>query len=524
MRFISLLVIYLFIHHSLDAQVWETSVSYGGLGNESLDAMAILDDGRIVTTGSFEQNVDWNGISMVSVGEEDVYCGISQSDGTLDIAFSLGGNLQDQLSGISTFEDKISLFGSYNINATFDTIELNTNLGTKGLFITQYNTLGEVQWAHSIEGNILSINGDITQDESGNIFATGYFFDTLIVQQDTLVAQSDEGDLFVLKWDINGQLIWSIQAGDTGIMRSTRIAVDSEGRIIIAGKFKGAATFGTTTIQTNTADSDLFVAQLNQDGDFIWGKKLGGVFEDDLGDITLDENDNIYLCGYFLGILSSTEGWQIQTSGINLDAYLIRLNPNGDLEWGHSMGLSNDDFALSMDYQNGKLAITGYFTGNTYWGFNGLQAQDAFDACIAIFDSNGNILNMLAISGSDFEIGTQIMYGPNGNIITAGNFNGSCILDGEFISNGNFDAYWAISDIQVSNSDTYDIQQEIIVYPNPTQGLIEWNIVHENASLFHADGRLLIRTNDTRMDLSHFPNATYFLQLGTQWIPVIKIQ
>lgn len=503
----------LFFTIPLFSQNWETIQTFGGMGNESLDALEIMDDGNVIVAGSFEEDFEIGGDILVSEGEEDIYCTIYSPLGNPIQSFQIGGASEEQLTAVTTHANRITLFGSYNLQADFDTITLQTSLGTKGLFISQYNTQGAVQWTHSIEGNVLSISGDITSSDNGDSFITGYFFDTLIIQQDTLFANSDEGDVFVAQFDVNGVLQWLSQAGDDGIMRSTGIVLDDNGDIFIAGKFKGEATFGEETIQTNTADHDLFLAKLNHEGDFLWGKKLGGVFEDDFGAMTIDNNGNIYLTGYFIGVLSSAEGWEIETDGININAYLIQLNSDGIVNWGHSIGGANDDYAVDISMMDDKIAMTGYFQTNTNWGNGNLTAQGGLDALVATYRIDGSFIGMIPVSGVDFEFGSQVKFLPTGEIITGGSFNGTCDFDGDVhTSNGFYDAYWGIRNSLV-HVEEINTKPNFSFFPNPSSEYIYWNHTPTiKVSILDAAGKIHSSSNTGSMDIRYLASGIYFVK------------
>ncbi|MCL2329169.1 MAG: T9SS type A sorting domain-containing protein [Bacteroidetes bacterium] len=63
--------------------------------------------------------------------------------------------------------------------------------------------------------------------------------------------------------------------------------------------------------------------------------------------------------------------------------------------------------------------------------------------------------------------------------------------------------------------------QEIIVYPNPTAGMVYVSTASE-IKVFSAQGALLIATFGTSVDLSSFANGVYFVQVGGAQVKVVK--
>jgi len=77
----------------------------------------------------------------------------------------------------------------------------------------------------------------------------------------------------------NEDWIWAKQAGGTIDDYGNSIAVDANGNIYVTGRFYGSSTFGTTNL-TSSGGSDIFVAKLDINGNWLWAKKAGGTSDD----------------------------------------------------------------------------------------------------------------------------------------------------------------------------------------------------------------------------------------------------
>ncbi len=114
---------------------------------------------------------------------------------------------------------------------------------------------------------------DIIRDKNGNYYATGYFtgnarFNTLM-----LTTTERTNDVFVAKYDANGQLKWVSQTRGKGNNTGIYIALDSQNNCYIAGSFNNDIRIGNTDLK-NSARTDFFVAKLNNEGVFQWASKI----------------------------------------------------------------------------------------------------------------------------------------------------------------------------------------------------------------------------------------------------------
>jgi hypothetical protein len=76
-----------------------------------------------------------------------------------------------------------------------------------------------------------------TIDASGNIYSTGYF--SLFARFDTtLLASSGGGDVFVVKQNAGGNIMWAVKAGGSNSDRGTSIATDALGNVYVCGYFQ----------------------------------------------------------------------------------------------------------------------------------------------------------------------------------------------------------------------------------------------------------------------------------------------
>src|SRR6185369_12691602 len=102
------------------------------------------------------------------------------------------------------------------------------------------------------------------------------------------------GDVFTAKYDPEGNVLWAASAGGTGTDNGTGIGVDAAGNCYITGHFSSTSiTFGATTL-TRTGSENVFVVKYDASGNVLWANRAGGTGFDAGSGIAVDAAGNSY--------------------------------------------------------------------------------------------------------------------------------------------------------------------------------------------------------------------------------------
>jgi hypothetical protein len=204
----------------------------------------------------------------------------------------------------------------------------------------------------------------------------------------------------------------------TGFYGDFIVKYDSLGRelwlqTVAAGLLRGSALdsssnlyiAGQITSLAPRANSDAFIAKLDSDGNILWDRRLGSS-ENDFGmDVTVDDEGNAYFSGSTVGLIGETE-----TN--TYDAFLARYTPDGDLTWVTQLGTLGwygTSVAVAPDQ---GIMLTGYSSRTSY---------------LARIDSAGNVVwNTILDFSANPEDGTyanDVACDPFGNIFVVGQMN-----------------------------------------------------------------------------------------------------
>jgi hypothetical protein len=319
---------------------------------------------------------------------------------------------------------------------TFGTTVL-TNHGEENIFIAKYNANGDVVWAESFGGTYYDDALSVSADASGNAYLSGYFGSSSVTFGTTTLTSNGSYDIFLVKLDANGNVVWAKSAGGNIEDEAASVAVDHLGNTFITGHFISVPgiTFGTTTL-TNRGGSDVFVAKYNSSGDVLWAKAAAGDKDDWGTSVVADPSGNCYVAGYFnsakLGFgndtLANSNTGLIPTS----DVFIAKYNASGYILWGRSAGGSDDDVATGVTRDgNGNIYLTGYFSSmHISFGTTILTNTGGENIFLVKYDANGNVIWAKSAAGGNYDESNSVATDVYGNCYIAGHFTGPNIIFG----------------------------------------------------------------------------------------------
>ena len=204
--------------------------------------------------------------------------------------------------------DNVYTTGYFNATTDFDpsaSIYNLTPIGNNDIFISKLDSLGNFIWAKQFGGTNNDAGTAISIDHIGNIYATGYFSSIVDFDPGPAIFNLTPyglNDIFMVKLNASGNFICAKQIGGTNIEFAQSLTLDASSNIYSTGYFKGTSDFDPSSSAFNLTSSggqDVFVSKLDSSGNFLWAKKMGGIYNDWGSSISLDASSNIYTAGNF---------------------------------------------------------------------------------------------------------------------------------------------------------------------------------------------------------------------------------
>jgi len=319
-----------------------------------------------------------------------------------------------------------------------------TSSGNNDVFISKFNAAGNFIWAKSMGGISNDQAFSIAVDLQGNVYTTGWFYGQADFNPGAGIfnlnpTDTFNYDVFISKLDSAGNFVWAINVGGGSGDRAFSITTDAAGNIYATGSFIGAADFDTGAAQyilTSFGIEDIFVLKLNNAGNFIWAKNMGGVSLDVGYCVAVDAAFNVYISGEFQGSADLDPGpgiYNLSSAG-NIDIFITKLNSSGDLIWTKSVGgpSANQLGSMALDAA-GNIYYTGYFNGTVDFNpgpvtFN-FTSFGGWDIFISKLDASGNFVYAKQLGGTSNDTGRSIAIDALCNVYTTGYFQGTADLD-----------------------------------------------------------------------------------------------
>lgn len=257
------------------------SVIFGGGGLTGEASIAIDGAQNIYISGSFGGKVDFDPGSPVYTltgsginGSQDIFVLKLGADGNFVWAKQMGGEGLDlSVSMAVDNSGNIYTIGDFDSIADFDpgpgVYNLNAGNDFSNRFVSKLDMTGNFSWAIQLPGSIYWCYS-IASDNTGNIYITGYFGNTLDFDPGPGVYNlSTSGyDIFVLKLNANGNFIWAKQLGGMATIISTSIVVDPLDNVYTTGYFFGGGVDfdpGPATYYLSAGDGEnIFVHKMSQ--------------------------------------------------------------------------------------------------------------------------------------------------------------------------------------------------------------------------------------------------------------------
>jgi len=250
--------------------------------------------------------------------------------------------------------------------------------------------------------------------------------------QDLFVAKLDpKGQVLWLRQASSTSVIpffWPIEA--------TAAAVDSSGNLIVAGVFNAQARFGSTVLNAR-AGNDLFLVKYDGAGNLLWARQAGGAsrLENRPSSLFIDENNNSFLAGtlgkgttLFGGGPGGGPATPV-TVTMDYDMFAARYDNSGALVWAWS-GLSTKGPGVGGQISGSTAGATvvGAVDGKPYVVFcDGATGNPWFplpyfytsataggDLSARIDDASGSTVSFY-VAGGDVLVGTNSLNLDSGN-------------------------------------------------------------------------------------------------------------
>eukprot|EP01093_Parvamoeba_rugata_P010723 TRINITY_DN2892_c0_g1_i1.p1 TRINITY_DN2892_c0_g1~~TRINITY_DN2892_c0_g1_i1.p1 ORF type:complete len:377 (-),score=111.87 TRINITY_DN2892_c0_g1_i1:23-1153(-) len=327
--------------------------TFGGSADERGSSIIQTQDGGYAILGfSFSNDGDLNNNS----GLQDYWVAKLDANGNLSWQKSFGFQGADSgISVIQTNDQGYLLTGILDVTASGGegNTSRNTNRHAGGdYWAIKLNTTGTIEWSQYFGGNFTDTPNDVIQTEDNGFIIVGSSD-----SDDTDISNNiGTYDFWIVKISAVGNLVWEKSFGGTQIDEARAITSTNDGNYLIAGDTRSY----DNDISNNKGAADLWLIKISPEGNLLWEKTIGGSSFDVARSIVKSQNNGFILAGS-----SRSNDLDVSENKGQNDAWILKVDNNGNLQWETTIGGSNIDFAYSVaELNDGSTIAVGDSTSN----------------------------------------------------------------------------------------------------------------------------------------------------------------
>ncbi|TNE50123.1 MAG: hypothetical protein EP343_09335 [Deltaproteobacteria bacterium] len=393
----------------------------GGLSTDTINAIDVDAEGNIYITGQMAGSIKFGATLVEAWAQKDAYVAKFDANGNVVWASRFGGSLDDKGSAIVVdSRGYVTIAGEFR--GTIGTKPKNLvshDNEQEDIFVAHFSPKGELVWAHAITGPGADGSRALAVDNQNNMYLVGAFYYSSSFQGTVLQADHDYS-AFVTKISPEGSFQWTRQSKGIGFEIAESVTVNAKNNITIAGKFLGGATFGTLSLQSKA--NDIFVAQLDSEGAWLWAKGYGGPGDEALFKIVSNDTGELW------GAANCSHNSVLGSTTLNLPtglyACVVKMDSQGNVAWvKHTKEPTlAGSLSLAVDTK-GTVFFGGYNSGKgpLLFGEHSLPAsQGATDGFVAALSAEGSWLWAHGLTGPHSDAVTALHLSKDNDLVVAG--------------------------------------------------------------------------------------------------------
>ena len=397
---------------------WQNTIG-GTLGDFNQKILTTLDGGYLLVNQSYS-NISGDK-SENELGAGDFWLVKLNALGAIEWENTIGGTSDDFCFDAKQLPDGSFVVGgrsSSNISA--DKSENRLGLSTTSdAWIIKLDAFGNKIWDNTIGGNQSDNIKSIALTEDGGFMLLGNSSSGISIDKTT--PAYGLGDIWLVKLDSNGTVLWDKSFGGAGLDFGTQIISTADGGYIIASS--SDTGISDSKFVPNVGGTDYWIIKIDANGNQIWQQVYGGTSEDNLINI-IQTNDN----GYILAGRSHSPASGVKSEnnfGVGGDDFwIVKIDSVGGLQWENTIGGTSYE-SISSVHQNvmGEYLVVGSSTSL----ISGDKTEDIIgpyevfsDNWILKLDILGNIIWQKVIGGNENDYTVSSVLNDDGSLVVAG--------------------------------------------------------------------------------------------------------
>lgn len=376
----------------------------------------------------------------------------------------------------------------------------------------------------------------LTTLPNGNMLLSGNYSEILDFPGATPIAEKGKEDIFLILVNSKGDVIWSRVFGSKGYDYPSKMLVYNNSKIYLGLIHRDTINLNTTTGPVSfpaTQHYDILVMTLNMSGDIERAFGVKGDLKNEINDMVLDKEENIYLGGYFEGNINFAHASQTPVAFSAVgddDAFIAKYTPDGLLQWVNVYPSEDYSYISNLAIARGtEVYFTGGTTGRTDLdpgpGVLNYVADFQTDLILGKLDTEGNQLYVYAFSGSSTEGSRSIIISEERSEVFISGFYYASLdcdfteEDATITTKGGSDGFRIVFDEEnvTTAVDQSGGLQNLSIYPNPVNDILQITNTEiiDLLTVQSPDGRIVyskyINAPLAKIDMSQLAGGMYVI-------------
>ena len=283
---------------------------------------------------------------------------------------------------------------------------------------------GTIDWAKTFGGSQEDFARSVIQTLDGNILVFGNSTST---DGDIIDKLIEVSDYWLLKLDMEGNVIWSKTYGGSDEDVGQRVIQTSDGGYVIVGYSKS----NDIDASNNEGQHDNWILKLDSNGTILWEKSFGYAGHDHAYSVIETSDGGFFMTGFLDITASEGEGSSVRNNRHGIGEFWChKLDANGNLEWRNYFGGTNNDRAYdAVQANDGGYVVIGFSESND---FDISDSKGSYDYWVVKLNTIGELVWDKSLGGSEIDQARSIIKTDDNAYIIAGN---SFSNDGDITSN-----------------------------------------------------------------------------------------
>ncbi len=381
--------------------------------------MDATSDGGLIAAGYTYSGI--SGIKTdVTYGGGDYWAVKTDALGNIEWQKTYGGSSNDQLESVVQTPDGGYLLGGYSTSGISGNKTENNLSGSIDLWIIKLDADGNILWQNTIGGSNSDYLASVNVTSDGGYIIGAYSLSG--ISGDKTELNKDDFDYWIIKLNASGNIVWQKAIGGNSADYCFRTQEAPDGGFIVSGSssspISGDKTEGRLGI---IGTNDIWVLKLDASGNILWQNTIGGTATETAYEMEVTADGGAVI-GVYTPSNASADKSENNISGapITYDYWVLKIDSVGLIEWENTIGGTSDDYCHGLTLTNdGGVAISGYSTSPAS-GDKTQGVVGAADYWVLKLDDTGTILWDKTIGGNLTDYTYDIIELNDGQLVLGG--------------------------------------------------------------------------------------------------------